>query len=122
MVLLSFDSVKDDIWGFASVFINGNFFIIGGYADGLDDSSTIARLDAATWLWSQAGRLNTGRVGHGAIWVNSKLVVVGGWGTKPTEFCQWDNEEFTCTDQNSALKTYAYYPLLFAVSDDYKNC
>ena len=124
MVLFSsdFDSVKDHfVAHYASVFINGNFFIIGGWADG-SYSSTIARLDAATWSWSRAGRLNTARDNHGAIWINSKLVVVGGWGTYPTEFCQWENEEFTCTDQKSTLKDYAYYPLLFAVSDDYKNC
>ena len=124
MVLLSFDfdSVKDVyIRRYASVFINGNFFIIGGFAD-WSDSNTIARLDAATWLWSEAGRLNTARSNHGVIWVNSKLVVVGGAGTRPTEFCQWDNEEFSCTGQKSILVDYQWYPLLFAVSDDYKNC
>ena len=123
MVLLSFDfdSVKDDIYSYASVFINGNFFIIGGSSDGVVQLSTIARLDSATWLWSRAGRLNTGRSHHGVIWSNSKLVVVGGLFTKPTEFCQWKNKEFTCTEQKSILKGYNR-PLLVVVSDDYKNC
>ena len=127
MIFLSFDfdSVKDDyIEGYASVFINGNFFIIGGFFISGEPSNTIARLDSATWSWSRAGQLNTARGGHGAIWVNSKLVVVGGWNTKQTEFCVWGNEEFTCTSKESTLtlKNYSYYPLLFAVTDDYGNC
>ena len=124
MTVLSFDfdSVKDGyISGYASVFINGNFFIIGGWANAAR-SNTIARLDSATWSWSRAGRLKTARDDHGAIWVNSKLVVVGGWETKPTEFCVWENEEFICTFQESTLKNYVYYPLLSAVTDDYGNC
>ena len=67
-----FDFVKDEyIWGYASVFINGNFFIVGGAAK-FKSLNTIARLDSATWSWSRAGRLNTARSSHGAIWVNSK--------------------------------------------------
>ena len=60
--------------------------------------NTIARLSATTWSWSIAGRLNAFRSDHGVILVNSKLVVVGGRDNKPTkaEFCQWENEEFTC--------------------------
>ena len=112
---------------FASVFISGNFFIIGGIADTTassiaDYSSTIARLDSTTWSWSPAGRLNTARHDHGAIWINSKLVVVGGWKTNPTEFCDLENNEFTCTEQKSTLYFYAKSPPLFAVTDDYKNC
>ena len=122
MIVLSFDfhSVKDvSIQGYASVFINGNFFIVGGRADGAA-SNTIARLDSA-WSWSRAGRLNTARRGHGAIWVNSKLVVVGGDGTYKTEFCDLKNNEFTCMETDSTLEGYDY-PLLFAVTDDYGNC
>ena len=122
--LFIFDSSIDSVQGnhisrFASVFINGNFFIIGGVAD-RDLSNTIARLDA-TWSWSRAGRLNTARRGHGAIWVNSKLVVVGGDGTYKTEFCDLKNNEFTCMETDSTLEGYDY-PLLFAVTDDYGNC
>ena len=124
-----FDSVKGSfIYGYASVFINGNFFIIGGWTTPWaghwgENSNTIARLDAATWSWSKAGQLNTSRRGHGAIWINSKLVVVGGYAlTKQTEFCDLANDEFTCTYQQSILEDYAYYPMLFAVSDNYRNC
>ena len=117
-----YDSVKDEyIWGYASVFINGNFFIIGGDAD-RGQSSTIGRLDSATWSWSRAGQFNTARDYFRAIWVNSKLVVVGGRHPKPTEFCELENDEYTCTEQWSRLEYYYDYPLLFAVNDDYKNC
>ena len=117
-----FDSVKDNyIYTYASVFINGNFFIVGGIADeGFSD--TITRLDAATWSWSRAGQLNYVRQGHGAIRVNSKLVVVGGSSFKQTEFCDLVNEDFTCFSQESTFKSYDFYPLLFAVADDYGNC
>ena len=118
-----FDSVKDEcIWGYASVFINGNFFIIAGHSE-RGYLNTIARLDSATWSWSRAGQLNTARDRHGAIWVNSELVVVGGlWDNRPTEFCDLANEKFTCTSQESTLSDYSDYPLLFAVTDDYGNC
>ena len=119
-----FDSVKDEyIEGFDSVSINGNYFIIGGQVDGAY-SNTIARLDTATWSWSRAGQLKTARVSHVAIWVNSKLVVVGGVDSKyslRTEYCDLVNDEFICTEQESALVDYSY-PLLFAVTDDYGNC
>ena len=112
---------------YASVFLNGNFYIVGGRID-FKWSTKIARLDTANWSWSQAGELNQARYEHRAIWVNSKLVVVGGkWGTKPIEFCKLENDEalgkkFTCTVQNSTMPQDSKYPLLFAVSDDYKNC
>ena len=119
VLIFDFDSEKDEfISSFASVFINGKFFIIDGLADG-GFPNTIARLDATTWLWSRAGRLNNARYAHKAIWVNSKLAVVGGAGTRPTEYCDLVNDEFICTDQKSVFVQYEYYPLLFAVTDDY---
>ena len=117
-----FDFVKDErVFNYASVFINASFFIIGGHADRAD-SNTIARLDTTTWSWSRAGSLNTGRRAHGVIWANSRLVVVGGYGTFSTEFCNLENDEFVCTDQQLKLKNFNWYPLLFAVTDDNKNC
>ena len=124
MVAFNFelDSVKDQLNFYASVFIKGNFLIVGGRVDGAE-SNTIARLDA-TWAWSKAGRLNTARLGHGAIWVNSKLVVVGGEDKYllRTEYCDLVNDEYICTDQDSSLPDYSSFPLLFAVTDDYGNC
>ena len=117
-----YDSVKDFfICGYAPVFTNGVFYIVGGYVDERN-SNTIARLDAITWSWSSVGRLQTSRNGHGAIWLNLNLIVVGGWEIMPTEFCKFENNEFTCTEQKSNLHDYGYFPLLFTVSDDYKNC
>ena len=119
------DSVQDSyIYGYASIFIKGNFFIIGGKADGTGtNSNTIARLNTATWSWSRAGRLNTARRGHGAIWSKSKLIIVGGdYDTYTTEFCTLKDNKFTCTDLKSTLKGYGFHPLLFMVSDDYKQC
>ena len=132
MLSFDFDFVKANGWiaYYASVFINGNFFIIGGeqarWKFSVRSTSIIARLNAATWSWSRAGQLNIARYHHGAIWVKSKLVVVGGGAileeeNYPIEFCSWENEEFSCTDK-STLTNRNNYPLLFAVSEDYKNC
>ena len=88
--------------------------------------NTIARLDAVNWSWSEAGEINTARHYHRAIWVDSKLIIVGGQrkdlDLMPTEFCNFENNEFTCSEQMSTLDDYVAFPMLFAVSDDYRNC
>ena len=95
--------------GFASVFMGGNFYIIGGSAE-WEGQDTIARLSTKTWSWSEAGRLTAARTEHGAIWINSTLVVVGGRGTymgqssRPTEFCELKNGKVTCVEQNAPLQ------------------
>ena len=124
------DSVKDsvEIIFYSSVVINESFFLVGGLYDNYylnrpdKFQRTIARLDAATWTWSNAGQLNTARSHHGAIWSMSKLIVVGGTGDeKPAEFCQLTDNRFNCVEQKSRLQGYLN-PLLFVVSDEYKNC
>lgn len=110
-----------NFFGYASVVIDQQFFIIGGAADG-NESTMIASLDPITWSWSNVGRLRTARDGHEALWLNSKLIVVGGQYTKPVEFCELENDRFFCTSQALTLKDFDYYPLLFAVSDDYNRC
>ena len=106
-----FDCVKDD-----------HFY-------GCAYTKRIVCLKTVTWTWSEAGRTNLIREYHGAIWANSKLVVVGGWFNTgnpdevlQTEFCEWNNNEFTCELQQSGVHDYGGYPLLFAVSDDFNNC
>ena len=64
---------------FASVYIKGGFFIIGGQS-GNSLWKTIFRLDSVTLKWTFAGSLNRRRSFHGAIWFNSKLIVAGGRG------------------------------------------
>ena len=85
-------------------------------------SNNIGRLDSTSWTWSLAGKLETSRYGHSAIFVDSKLVVVGGSGSRATEFCEVHKGHFICEKQPSLLKDYASYPLLFPVSDDYIDC
>ena len=55
-------------------YANG-FYIIGGTGSGLKwvtDSyfDTIYRLDKNTWKWSEVGRLNTGRIDQGVMFVH----------------------------------------------------
>ena len=117
---------------FASVFIDKSFFVIGGrnyknsvglvpYSVGFN-SDTIGRLDSITWKWSLAGKLVTRRYGHNAIFVDSKLVVVGGHGLLSTEVCELQDDIFSCNKQAENYRDYASYPLLFAVSDDFIDC
>ena len=127
LLVLDCDSVKDHyIYSYASIYIKRDFFIVGGFIDG-SKSNTVGRLDAVTWSWSIAGRLNTARIHHGVIWLNSKLIVVGGESNgypyelkHTTEFCRLEN--FACTVQDSILSSNDHDLLLFAVRDDYRNC
>ena len=65
-------SVEPCIFGFASVYFNNGFFIIGGSSNFFRGSyfDAIYRLDKNVWKWSEVGRLNTGRINHGAIIVH----------------------------------------------------
>ena len=47
------------------------------------------------------------------------FLVVGGGGNYKTESCELYNGNMVCTEQDPVLKNYAYYPELFAVTDNY---
>ena len=73
------------ICAYSSVFMTGNFYIIGGMTEQTKSGarettheSSIARFDTITLTWSLAGKLNTGRSGHGVIQQGLKFWVVGG--------------------------------------------
>lgn len=116
------------IHAYASIFIKKDFFIIGGdtHLQGSNGNvKTIARLDPANWTWHEAGQLNHARQGHGVIWLDNKLVVVGGF-TPVIESCHLENNQFICVDNDQVSETsfdnYNYYPLLFVVKENLKNC
>ena len=100
------------------IFIDQNFYVIGGHADGIA-FDLIGRLDAKTRTWSIAGKLAARRDGHNAIFHDSKLIVVGGWGEIETETCTLSNYEFLCYKTKLILDTYVYYPELYQVPDDF---
>ena len=102
------------------VFIDGYFFVIGGYTDATYYDKTIGRLDATTMRWSKSGNLVNGRYGHNAIYDGSSLIVVGGRdGSLKTEKCTISNDQVSCTAQNPSLENYYYYPELFLVPFDF---
>ena len=110
---------------YAVVFDTENFYYFGGYdSSGVNSGviSSILRLSAASWTWSNVGNLNSARDGHGVILVENTFMVIGGSSTKPNEACQLNNGQFTCESKTSSLNDYYFYPLLFLVSDDYKLC
>ena len=98
------------------VFIDGGFYVVGGYPS---SKTQIARLDASTMIWTDAGALVTGRFYHNAIYDGASLIVVGGDGTKKTEVCNLSNGIFSCVEQNPELSEYYGYPELFLVAENF---
>ena len=102
------------------VYVDGYFYVIGGYIDDKQYDKTIARLDASSMTWSKSGDLVNGRRGHNAIYDGSSLIVVGGdTGLLQTEKCVISNGQVSCTSQNPTLENYTLYPELFLVPVDY---
>ena len=112
--------VNTRLFGYAVTFDADNFYYFGGYDS--SNLSSILRLSAASWTWSNIGNLNSARYGHGVILIESTFMVIGGSSTQPNEACQLNNGQFTCETKTSSLDYYFYTPLLFLVSDGYKLC
>ena len=100
------------------MFWNDGFYIVGGKAG--KDMSIIARLDATTLTWTIAGELNLRRSAHGALIAGSRLIVAGGWKSLKTEVCDYGEHKFTCRALSYSLFDYLWYPILFAVEDNYQ--
>ena len=70
----------NSVASYVSIHLNSSFYIIGGTAKDTYSLNSIARLDTTAWSWSLAGKLNNARFDQGAIWLHSRLIVVGGTG------------------------------------------
>ena len=123
-----FDLKSDWTAYHASVFLFDSFYIVGGKESGKLRSSLIARLDATSWKWSKAGKMSYARVNHSVAWINSKLVIIGGY--QYSEVCELQERSFTCkvkigietgSDQAGKVK-YLKLPLIFVVDNDYSAC
>ena len=73
---------------------------------------------------TKAGNLLSARIGHGAIFDGSTILVVGGKAAKgdgpfPTEKCNIVDKVMTCVQQSPELQEFAYYPELFLVPINY---
>ena len=93
------------------------YYVIGG-VDFRSNLNVIARLSLSN-KWSKAGELNTRRYGHGAIFVDGFIMVIGGYGDYSTEKCEVKNNGITCETQNPVLNNYFLYPELFFVPASY---
>ena len=62
---------------YAALAIKRAVYIIGGY-ESYNSVSTVAIFENEKWR--KAGELNQGRSGHGAITVNDRIYVIGGFG------------------------------------------
>ena len=106
---------------YAVIFDSGKFYYFGGF-DGRSHLSLIFCLNAGSWTWTNVGSLNSGRIAHGVIAVESMFMIIGGVGTQPNEACRLNNDKFTCEQKSSNLVEYARTPLLFLMNDNYGNC
>ena len=100
------------------IFINNAYYVVGGRID-RKDSDVIGRLDAATRVWSDFGKLVNQRRQHGVIFDGKKLLVVGGEGSFNTESCTLTSDKAVCSEQEPFLKYYSTYPELYLVSPGY---
>ena len=106
---------------YVSVYFDRAYYIFGGY-DTSGALSNIGRLDAVSRTWSLAGHLNQGRHAHGVIFDGGQFLVIGGRDNQKTESCFPNGETVTCIQQEGeGLSTYASYPELALVADDYGN-
>ena len=110
-----------DTNAYAAIFESGNFYYFGG-ADDSGPLSSILRLNAATWTWSNVGNLNSARNGHEVILIENTYLVIGGELNQPNEVCLLNNGQFTCEEKNTTLDNYRYKPLLFLVSNNFGLC
>ena len=128
----------------AAVQYQGSHYFFGGFTSLPNQKGAlpnkIACLNSSSWSWSfigiissllhmrllhheyNLGEINHAREGHGVIVAENQFIIAGGWGDFMTESCILEENKIHCTLQSSKLNHYAYYPILFIVSNDYKNC
>ena len=116
---LSLKSINKYIYYAPIVYIDGYFYVIGGFTDVSSHDKTIGRLDATTMIWSKAGNLVNGRHAHNAIYDGSSLIVVGGYDSRKTETCVVSNSQVSCKAQNPELANYKSYPEILLVPFDF---
>ena len=114
---------------YASIYHSGAFYIFGGGTG--QYTNTIARLDAETTTWSNAGEMVNIRRDHGAIFDGEKFLVVGGHtdGGIPAknEVCTFtETLVITCAELSTIEIEYMLHPELLLVPEDYgkgkENC
>ena len=106
------------------IHLQGSFYVFGGNHDSYE--STIARLDAITYKWSEAGDMLHARRGHNIIHDGQFIMVIGGYagsGKKLlTEKCEEWNNQIQCTNQYPELYGYYNYPEVFLLPPNEDYC
>ena len=104
----------------AIIAIDDSFFVFGGWSIDETDRQTIGRLSLTTHEWSRAGDMVQGRSGHSVIHDGTRVIIVGGSGSKRVETCSLkSNGQMACEAAAQMLEYYAYYPELFLVNDEF---
>ena len=80
---------------------------------------TKARFDLSTEIWTQMGDLNAARGGHGVFYDGRVFLIIGGRSDRMTESCTLSEFSMSCTYLDTQFPDYAYYPGLFAVTEDF---
>ena len=106
-----------------------SFILFGGFhvdeqiSTDFHETGTIAQFNPGSNEWTKLGELQTGRHGFGVIEVDTKYLVMGGFGEKSTEICELKNETIECTSREPTLNQFRYYPAMMMVASNYAdNC
>ena len=67
--IADYGNFESRIFGYASVYSAGSFYIIGGWTGEINVTNKIYKLDSQTWKWSEAGKINKARADHSAVFV-----------------------------------------------------
>ena len=63
--------------------LGGNIYVVGGcyggYADGVQELSSVESFDPATGIWTAVAPMNAPRSGHGVVSAQGKLFAAGGF-------------------------------------------
>ena len=96
---------SDEMFSYAVIFYAGHHYYFGGYYNE-GGSKSILALEEKTWTWSNFGKMNSGRIGHGVTMVRDVFMVIGGSDDKRNEACLLKNGKFKCTKFATSLKDY----------------
>ena len=91
------------IYYHAAVSKGGDFYVIGGDADG-SATATIARYNTNTDTWTRLGDLVNARYYHDAIWSQDFLIVVGNNGAMMSERCSLNGDSVVCVEQSPSVR------------------
>jgi len=109
-------SFHDSIHSYATVSINDEVIVFGGYVGRYGEVATIGKLDHSR-QWVHLGQLLERRHGHAATIANSNVLIIGGEGKRHVERHSLTGHEATLTA--ASLDDFKFYPYVLSVDYDF---